>query len=277
MSSHSFLTSALLALRQSVLAQQPPTARWQVQQIPPAPTPPRGALDIRVRRAIGAPVFGLAVALAFVMPAAAAGDPQARANFKQEHASADARHVADWVVDSADNAGLPFIIVDKVEAKVFVFEAAGLLRGASSVLVGMTRGDRSVPGIGSRQLSTIRPEERTTPAGRFVAALDRSLGGEEILWVDYDSGVALHRVILTVPKERRLQRLESAKSSEHRITYGCINVPVAFYETVVSPAFTGTNGIVYVLPDTRPVRKVFGSYDVNARQPSPRNQLAGLH
>ena len=154
------------------------------------------------------------------------------------------------------------MVVDKVNARVFVFHADGRLRGATPALLGSARGDRSVPGIGSRKLSTIQPAERTTPAGRFVASLDRSLGGEEILWVDYDSGVALHRVITTAPKERRLQRLESLVPLEHRITFGCINVPVKFYEKVVSPAFTGTNGIVYVLPETRPVRDVFGSYDV---------------
>lgn len=228
-----------------------------------------------------------AIALVSVLPVwAATGADEAavamqatqpkRADFQQEKASPDARHVADWVVDSADNAGMPFIIVDKLHAKVFVFEAAGLLRGSSNVLVGMTRGDSSVPGIGSRKLSTIRPEERTTPAGRFVAALDRSLSGQEILWVDYDSGVALHRVIATQAKERRLERLESAKPIEHRITYGCINVPVKFYETVVSPAFTGTNGIVYVLPDTRPVREVFGSYDVDARRSSAGGQAGRM-
>ena len=237
-------------------------------------------------RALGIGV-SCAIALAGVLPvwaatgadttAAAAQEAQPkRADFQQERASAEARYVADWVVDSADNAGMPFVIVDKVSARVFVFEAAGLLRGASSVLVGMTRGDAAVPGIGSRKLSTIRPEERTTPAGRFVAALDRSLAGEEILWVDYDSGVALHRVIVTHAKERRLQRLESAKATEHRITYGCINVPVKFYETVVSPAFTGTSGIVYVLPDTRPVREVFGSYDVHARWAAPAGQRAAV-
>jgi hypothetical protein len=69
-------------------------------------------------------------------------------------------------------------------------------------------------------------------------------------------------VIATVPKERRLQRMESALPLEHRITFGCINVPVKFYDKVISPVFTGTNGIVYVLPETRPVREVFGSYDV---------------
>lgn len=205
------------------------------------------------------------------VPSAARVQPSQpkRADFRKEGASADARHVADWAVDSVDNAGMPFVIVDKVDAKVFVFDAAGVLRGASSVLIGLALGDSSVPGIGSRKLSTIRPEERTTPAGRFVAALDRSIGGEEILWVDYDSGVALHRVIATLPKERRLERLESTKPVEHRITYGCINVPVKFYDSVVSPAFQGTSGIVYVLPDTRPVREVFGSYDVGSASAAP--------
>ena len=202
----------------------------------------------------------------------AAGEPVAakRANFEQERASPDARHIADWALASADNAGMPFVVVDKLNARLFVFDADGRLRGASAVLLGLARGDHSVPGIGARKLSTILPEERTTPAGRFVAALDRSLAGEEILWVDYDSGVALHRVIATVPKERRLQRLESALPLERRITFGCINVPVKFYEKVISPAFTGTSGIVYVLPETRPVREVFGSYDVGDSAASGR-------
>ena len=203
-----------------------------------------------------------------MQPALAAWDapPLRRADFAQERASPDVRHIADWALDSGDNGGMPYVVVDKVNARVFVFDADGRLRGASPALLGLARGDRSVPGIGARKLSTIQPEERTTPAGRFVASLDRSLAGEEILWVDYDSGVALHRVITTVPKERRLQRLESSLPLEHRITFGCINVPVKFYEAVVSPAFTGTSGIVYVLPETRPVHEVFGSYDVAGRQ-----------
>jgi hypothetical protein len=217
---------------------------------------------------IRAAAMGLAMALAGLgMPAAFAvtGAPPARhADFGREDPSADARHVADWALDSGDNAGMPFVVVDKVYARVFVFDVQGRLRGASPVLLGLARGDDSAPGVGDRKLSDIRPDERTTPAGRFVAALDRSLSGEEILWVDYDSGVAMHRVIATVPKERRLQRLESSLPLEHRITFGCINVPVKFYDTVVSPAFTGTNGIVYVLPETRPAREVFGSYDVGA-------------
>ena len=188
-----------------------------------------------------------------------------RASFEREHASDAARHVADWIVDSGDNHGLPFAIVDKTDAKVFVFDAEGRLDGAAPALLGLARGDDAVPGIGNRPLSTIRPEERTTPAGRFVAALDRNLHGKEILWVDYDDAISMHPVITTNPKERRAQRLATPTPLDNRISYGCINVPPKFFENVVRPAFTGTNGVVYVLPETKPARAVFASYDVDER------------
>ena len=193
---------------------------------------------------------------------AATDDRPKRASFEQEQASPEARDIANWVVDSADNHGMPFAIVDKAQAKVFVFTANGRLRGAASALLGLSRGDDSVPGIGQRKLSSIRPEERTTPAGRFVASLDRNLKGEEILWVDYETAISMHRVITSNAKERRAQRLASPSLLDKRISYGCINVPVKFYENVLSPAFTGTDGIVYVLPETRSAREVFGSYEV---------------
>jgi hypothetical protein len=229
---------------------------------------------VRFHRALSAALLTLAAVTCGTQLVHAAQPPTAalHADFAREQPSAEARQIADWALDSHDNAGMPYVVVDKVGARVFVFDAQGRLLGASPALLGLARGDASVPGIGSRKLSTIQPYERTTPAGRFVASLDRSLGGEEILWVDYDSGVALHRVITTVPKERRLQRLASSMPLEHRITFGCINVPVAFYETVVSPAFKATSGIVYVLPETRPAREVFGSYDVAARPASDGRQ-----
>ena len=94
-----------------------------------------------------------------------------RANFEREHKSRDAQHMADWVVDSGDNRGMPFVIVDKKDAKVFVFYVDGRLRGAAPTLLGMGVGDDAIPGIGDREMSTLRPEERTTPAGRFVSYL----------------------------------------------------------------------------------------------------------
>ena len=217
-------------------------------------------------------------ALAPVQLQVAPVQPVRLANFGQEVSSPESRKLADWVVDSADNGKMPFMIIDKVQARVFVFDAQGQLRGVASALLGMAVGDDTVPGIGQRKLSSIRPAERTTPAGRFVASLDRDIHGQEVLWVDYDSALSLHRVVTGQPKERRAERLASPSPLDNRISFGCINVPVKFYENVVSPSFTGTNGIVYILPETRSAREVFGSYDVqdaSRQQASARATPAG--
>ena len=209
---------------------------------------------------------------------AALSAPVRKANFGQERASPDARHVADWVIDARDNRGLPFAIVDKVDAKVYVFYADGRLRGTAPVLLGLAVGDDSVPGIGQRKLASILPEERTTPAGRFVADLDKDLHGKQMLWVDYDGAIALHPVVTSNAEERRAERLASSSIQDKRISYGCINVPADFFKHVVSPAFTKTSGIVYVLPETRSPQKVFASYDVDdrARALQARQADAGL-
>lgn len=227
-------------------------------------------------RGIGCGALLVAAAIAPLQaaePAATAAEPRrtGKAQFGKEPASKDAVHIAHWVLDSADHGGLPFAIVDKKAAKVFVFDADGRLRGATPALLGAARGDHAVPGIGDRPMSSIRPEERTTSAGRFVATIGRNQKGVDVLWVDYETAISMHRVVTTKPAERRLQRLATATAADNRISYGCINVPVKFYESVVSPTFTGTSGIVYVLPDVRPLREVFASYDVNEHA-GPRPQ-----
>lgn len=179
------------------------------------------------------------------------------ADFLAETASQQAHEVADWVVESANNQGQPFAILDKTQAKLFVFQPQGQLRAASPVLLGGARGDDSVPGIGKRKIADILPEERTTPAGRFVIEAGRNANGEDVFWVDYEAAVSMHRVRATNPKERRLERLATPTPADNRISYGCINVPVAFFNTVVNPVFQGTRGVVYVLPETRSVHKVF--------------------
>jgi len=199
---------------------------------------------------------GVCIALllgTIALPGAAAARVLKAANFLGEPVSDKARQVADRVVSSNNNRSLPFIIIDKVNAEVFLFDDHGQLRGATPALLGLARGDDSVAGIGNRKMSTIRPGERTTPAGRFVASMGHDNVGHTILWVDYADSIALHRVVTTNPKEHRLERLASGLSSERRISYGCINVPVKFFEKIVMPAFTGTNGIVYIIPETRSV------------------------
>lgn len=179
------------------------------------------------------------------------------ADFQSHAASPDARLVADWIATSLDNQRLPFVILDKRDAKIFVFDASGQLLDASPVLLGAAPGDDSVVGIGQRPIEQVRPEERTTPAGRFVSSPGRNASGEDVVWVDYDAAVSMHRVRPLDPKERRLERLASNDPAQRRISYGCINVPVAFFEQVVQPAMGQGRGVVYVLPETRDVHDVF--------------------
>jgi hypothetical protein len=153
------------------------------------------------------------------------------------------------VVDSADHKNLPFVIIDKPNARVFVFDASGHIRGAAAALLGSAPGDHSVPGIGERELSDMGPEDRTTPAGRFVSGIGMNYRGEDVLWVDHASGLSLHRVLTTKPEERRLERLATPTPKDNRISYGCINVPKNSTRTIVAPTFSGTDGIVYILPE----------------------------
>lgn len=206
--------------------------------------------------------LAFAALAATAMPTAAAvGDSARRADFGREKPSRDAVQVANWALRSGDHQGGHFVIVDKQRARVYVFEPSGKLRGASPVLLGLAKGDDSVPGIGDKPLSQIPPEERTTPAGRFVAEPGRNARNEDIVWVDYDAAVSMHRVLTSNPVERRLQRLLSRTPSDNRISYGCMNLPVKFYEKVLSPTVASGKTIVYVLPETRPASQVFGFRD----------------
>ncbi|MGZ8360449.1 MAG: L,D-transpeptidase [Allosphingosinicella sp.] len=197
---------------------------------------------------------GIFLALLGAWPAVAEVAPRAaQADFAAQRASPEARSLADWVVGTNDAQGLPFVIVDKIEARVFAFDASGLLVGSVPALLGLARGDEAPADIGSRRLADIPPGQRITPAGRFASGLGRNLGGQEILWIDYDAALSLHRVIATNRAERRLQRLATPSGLDNRISYGCINVPADFFESVILPLFRPAAGIVYILPELRPL------------------------
>ena len=222
------------------------------------------------RPTLAAALAGLCLVLGPMLAQAQVVAPAtALADFAGRTASDDTRRLADWVVAVRDNAGMPFVIVDKVAAEVFVFDAHGRLGGAAPALLGLTRGDDIVPGIGERRLAEIGPSDRVTPAGRFVASLGHDLGEKDVLWVDYKSGVALHRVITTNPREHRLRRLASPSPLQRRISYGCINVPAAFYDAVIDPAFAASSGVVYILPETRPLERVFAGVGQPAAVEAP--------
>lgn len=184
------------------------------------------------------------------------------ADFGSYTPSPEARYVANWIADSNDNQRSDFLLVDKKDATLYVFDGEARLQGRSSVLLGAAIGDDTVPDIGLLPLSKVRPNQRTTPAGRFLAEIGHNARGEDVVWLDYDAAVSMHRVLRTNPRERRLERLASASVLDKRISWGCINVPVSFYENTIRPIFLTHRAPVYVLPEVKPVEQVFQSYDV---------------
>ena len=215
-----------------------------------------------MRRGSG-PLRALACAalLATGATAVAAAPRKAQADFAAAAVSEDARLIADWVVDSADNRKRPFAIVDKKEARLLVFSAQGRLVGATPVLLGLAPGDRAVAGMGALAPARIPPSARTTPAGRFATEPGRNLDGEAVVWFDYDEGLAIHRLRANAVREARSKRLASADPRAHRVSAGCVVVPVEFYESVVARWLGNGRGVLYVLPETESVRQVFGGIE----------------
>ena len=175
-------------------------------------------------------------------------------NFGGVGATADARAAAQWVATSADNQRLPFVIIDKKNAQAFVFGADGRLLGATTVLLGLAVGDGGLADMSDREVSNMRPGQRTTPAGRFAAEPGQNLQGDKVIWMDYAAGLAIHRLRPDFQQERRAQRLATASIADNRISLGCVVVPVDFYEKVVWPVLGKGRSVVYVLPETRPLK-----------------------
>ena len=211
----------------------------------------RGARTVSLRRRARWLALSVGLAVLVLLETPAAGAAQAKPPATDLHA------LMKWLAHTQDHEGRPFAVLDKRQARLWLFDKKRRPLGSSPVLLGAAHGDVSVPGIGERALSDIRPEERTTPAGRFIMEPGTNAAGEDIFWVDYGAAVSMHRVRNVHPAERRLQRMATPTPADNRISYGCINVPVAFYDQHVRPLFAAGHGVVYVLPETRPLQALF--------------------
>lgn len=176
--------------------------------------------------------------------------------------SAVARHAAKCVTDSGDVAHSSHFIVDRRSAAIHVFDELARLSASSAVLLGAARGDHSVPDVALPALASIAPAGRTTPAGRLIAETGRNLCGVDIVWVDVDTAISMHRVRTIGPEERQLEQLDTAQVAAYRISSGCTNVPVAFHESPLRPIFSVSRAVAYVLPEIESLQRMVGSCEV---------------
>jgi hypothetical protein len=186
----------------------------------------------------------------------------AGSSFAAVPGSSDTVRLLDWVKRTNDHRGRPFAVVDKRLARIYVFDASGVLAGQSPVLLGATRGDHTVPGVGLRaQSGEVREDERTTPAGRFDSIPGSNLSGEHVVWVDYASAFAIHRLRPGRAEGPRASRLATDITDDNRVSLGCVVVPVAFYERVVQRVLGQSRSVVYVLPETRAASDLFSALE----------------
>jgi hypothetical protein len=191
--------------------------------------------------------------LACTQAAQAAG-----ADFMATRPTAEAVRLVDWVLASRDAHGKPFAIVDKRAARLYVFQADGRLAGQTPALLGSAIGDHTVPGTGQRSRDgTLRPEDHTTPAGRFESEPGVNDKGEHVVWVDYANAFAIHRLRPGFAYQARASRLASTQAAGKRVSWGCVVVPVSFYTQVVERVLGRAPGVVYVMPESMPTQQVF--------------------
>lgn len=188
--------------------------------------------------------------------------PGPLADFGKAEPPADVVHVANWVSHTRNARKKAFVLIDKKQARLYVFDPKGKLKGDAPILLGKAVGDHTVPGIGTKPMSQIEEDEKTTPAGRFLARPGKNTSGEDIIWIDYNAAVSMHRMRKVKEEEKRAERMATPEPDDNRISYGCVNVPAAFYDKVLKPTVLRQGAFVYVLPETRTPQQQFGSHDV---------------
>jgi len=229
-------------------------------QFKPAPIPISSILTGKPAR----PQFGGLPNMQINMPAASkpmgagtiAWNAKPRVNARGKTISPDALKTAQWVLDTGDTKGYPFIVTDKVGATMYFFDENGSLLKKAPVLVGKNVGDV----LGKDDSG------RVTPSGRFEmsAEVDNTYGPVlSVLGTDMKdsetgeaSQVAIHRLALHNPSEKRGQRIATETPLDNRISWGCMNLDNKVMDWAATKYPFG--GVVYILPETEQGRLAFG-------------------
>jgi hypothetical protein len=250
MTKHATIRTLALSL---VLASGASHAGLFSRKAKPAPPPPPEPVVVVVPVEPPPPPAPIPLEFSGVQTAAPLPAPMDRL----QSAPAEVRDTVQWVKASKDNAGLPFVVVDKVNARVYAFTPAAQLKATSPVLLGGGVGDHVLVSPDA-PMSAIPVQKRITPAGRYPSRLVIDNHKKTVLLVDGPNLITMHVVVKGTPAQRRAERLASAGSDDNRVSYGCINVPPAFFATVVDPDFRPAQGIVYILPEKTTPAQLFG-------------------
>ena len=152
--------------------------------------------------------------------------------------------VVQNIVGQNDNQGKQFIVADKQAGTLTMYTASGQQITSTPALFGKTAGDSvSSKNTPSGRFETKQANVSTEGYGGSAQVLTQNgqnlqLGG---------SSYAIHRVYTKYASENRQGRLDTPTATDNRISLGCINVPVDFYDTYLN---SDQATVVYVMPET---------------------------
>lgn len=173
--------------------------------------------------------------------------------------SDSAKSVATHTLNTGN--GKAFLVVDKPNAMLYAFSADGALLNKTPVLTGKSIADVAPESATGKNLDNYTDAEKVTPAGKFTGKFTYSADYGSIIALDEtndgSSLIAVHRTYLGTPSENRAGRLASPTTADNRISYGCVNVPSAFYDSVIAPNYVGESQVI-VMPDKSDAKKFFG-------------------
>lgn len=141
----------------------------------------------------------------------------------------------------------PIIVVDKSAAKMFVYFPQDGTVLSGPVLLGKVKGDHI--NLADFNINTNSPA--ITPAGTFWAnkKFSAKLNESILSFVEgHISFIAIHPVFTKIPAERRLQRLTSSETYDNRISNGCINLGLEFFNVIY--AMLPSRSKLIILPES---------------------------
>lgn len=157
-----------------------------------------------------------------------------------------AKNVYSKMAPVAAKTGKGFIVADKPNGMIHVFDVNGKTLVQEPALFGKDSGD-----------TMIGYPYKITPAGEYklnVAKWDEYVGGYTVDLMDKDEliVVSLHAAYLAHPEERREARLATPTGADNKISGGCINTTHDTFLNKIMPNFAKIDGgMIFVLPDNQ--------------------------
>lgn len=155
---------------------------------------------------------------------------------------------------AAQNGDKTYIMVDKVNGKIILFEDGKLVLIAPA-LTGESLSDIIPSTAFGKTLDQQAGEDKTTPVGRFTVSVADDPHYGKLLQINEVRGddwtIAVHKVYTGTASEKREQRLASNNPDDKHITYGCINVAEQTIKELIAHVGNNQSTPIYILPQNK--------------------------